>query len=419
MFQPVQLHSGPGGPLHGIRIVDLSRLVAGNTLTMALADLGADVIKIEPPSGDTLREWRVAGIETAWKSYSRNKRSLCLNLRDPRSREILLRLVSSAHVLVESFRPGTLEKMHLSPEVLLNANPHLVIARISGWGQTGPYAERPGFGTLVEGLSGFASMNGFSDREPVLPPIYLGDMTAGLYGAIGILAALRHVEHASGQGQVVDIPLLDPLFSILGAQAANYRLTGEVKPRTGSRSTNSAPRNVYRSSDDHWLCLSASTQAMAEKLFHAIGRPELIRDTHFASNQQRLANVEELDHIIGSFISQRTCQQSLDLFQQAGVTVGPIYDMADIEHDPHFHARNIIVEMPDAELGTVPVHTISPRLEATPGRFRCPAPRLGADTSDILQNLGYSSDEVATFTLSGLVKTSDTPENDHHSGGRA
>jgi crotonobetainyl-CoA:carnitine CoA-transferase CaiB-like acyl-CoA transferase len=411
MFEPVQLHSGPGGPLHGIRIVDLSRLVAGNTLTMALADLGADVIKVEPPSGDTLREWRVAGIETAWKAYSRNKRSLCLNLRDPASHEILLRLVGSADVFVESFRPGTLENMSLSPEVLLKENPNLVIARISGWGQTGPYAERPGFGTLVEGLSGFASMNGFDDREPVLPPIYLGDMTAGLYGAIGILAALRHVEHAGGNGQVIDIPLLDPLFSILGAQAANYRLTGAVKPRTGSRSTNSAPRNVYKTADSHWLCLSASTQRMAEKLFHAIDRSELIRDPRFVSNEQRLIHVEELDRIIGAFISTRTRQQSLDLFQRAGITVGPIYDMTDIEGDPHFHARNIVVEMPDAQLGTIPIHAISPRLEGTPGRFRHAAPQLGDDTQAVLSDLGYSNADVDSFIASGLAKASDPQKN--------
>jgi formyl-CoA transferase len=410
MFELVKLHSGPGGPLHGIRIVDLSRLVAGNTLTMALADLGADVIKVEPPSGDTLREWRTAGVETAWKAYSRNKRSLCLNLRDPASHEILLRLVGSAHVLVESFRPGTLEKMHLSPDVLLRENPDLVIARISGWGQTGPYAERPGFGTLVEGLSGFASMNGFADREPVLPPIYLGDMTAGLYGAIGILAALRHVENAGGHGQVIDIPLLDPLFSILGAQAANYRLTGAVKPRTGSRSTNSAPRNVYPTSDGHWLCLSASTQRMAEKLFHAIGRPKLILDPRFVSNEQRLVHVEELDRIIGEFLSVRTRQQSLDLFQQAGVTVGPIYDMGDIEDDPHFHARNIVVEMPDAELGTIPVHTISPRLEGTPGRFRRAAPQLGANTEEILSDLGYSNTDVGRLIASGVALTTNSQQ---------
>jgi formyl-CoA transferase len=404
MFEKIQFSQTPGGPFHGIRIIDLSRLVAGNTLTMVLADLGADVIKVEPPSGDTLREWRTAGIETVWKSYCRNKRSLCLDLRAPKSREILLRLVCTAHIFVESFKPGTLEKMNLSPKVLFSANPALIIARISGWGQTGPYADRPGFGTLVEGASGFASMNGFADREPVLPPIYLGDMTAGLYGAIGILAALRHVELNKGQGQVIDIPLLDPLFSILGPQAANFRLTGKVKPRTGSRSTNSAPRNVYRTADNRWVCLSASTQSMTEKLFHAINHPEFITDARFNTNANRLKNVVELDAIIADFIIQLNQQECLRFFQQNGVTVGPIYDMTEIEKDPHFNERNIIVELPDAEMGTIPVHAISPRLEVTPGLFRKAAPHLGEDTQDVLSEIGYSAAEISALASSGLIK---------------
>jgi crotonobetainyl-CoA:carnitine CoA-transferase CaiB-like acyl-CoA transferase len=403
MFERIEFTAGPGGPLHGVRIVDLSRLVAGNTLTMTLGDMGADVIKVETSTGDTLREWRVSGVETAWKAYSRNKRSLCLDLRNPASREILLQLVRSAHVLVESFRPGTLEEMQLPPETLLQANPALIIARISGWGQSGPYAQLPGFGTLVEGMSGFASMNGFADREPVLPPIYLGDMTAGLYGAIGILAALRQVEVNGGRGQVIDVPLLDPLFSILGPQAANHRLTGKVKPRTGSRSTNSAPRNVYRTSDSHWVCLSASTQNMTERLFRAIGRPELILDPRFASNANRLKNVTKLDEILCAFIGERTQKDCLEFFAQASVTVGPVYDMADVEKDPHFHARHIVVELPDASLGTVPVHNISPRLMDTPGRFRRAAPELGEHTREVLQEAGYSEAEIEELIATGVV----------------
>jgi crotonobetainyl-CoA:carnitine CoA-transferase CaiB-like acyl-CoA transferase len=403
MFERIEFTAGPGGPLHGVRIVDLSRLVAGNTLTMTLGDMGADVIKVETSTGDTLREWRVSGVETAWKAYSRNKRSLCLDLRNSASREILLQLVRSAHVLVESFRPGTLEEMQLPPETLLQANPALIIARISGWGQSGPYAQLPGFGTLVEGMSGFASMNGFADREPVLPPIYLGDMTAGLYGAIGILAALRQVEVNGGRGQVIDVPLLDPLFSILGPQAANHRLTGKVKPRTGSRSTNSAPRNVYRTSDSHWVCLSSSTQNMTERLFRAIGRPELILDPRFASNANRLKNVTKLDEILCAFIGERTQKDCLEFFAQASVTVGPVYDMADVEKDPHFHARQIVVELPDASLGTVPVHNISPRLMDTPGRFRRAAPELGEHTREVLQEAGYSEAEIEELIATGVV----------------
>lgn len=404
MFNLVQFTDDNSGPLKDVRVLDLSRLVAGNTLTMALADLGADVLKVEPPHGDTLREWRVNGIDTAWKTYSRNKHSLCLDLRNPLAHEILLKLIVKASIFVESYRPGTLERMNLSPETLLKVNPRLVITRISGWGQDGPYADRPGFGTLVEGMSGFASMNGFADREPVLPPIYLADMTAGLYGAIGVLAALRNIEAGDGQGQVIDISLLDPLFSILGAQAANYRLTGKVKPRTGSCSTNSAPRNVYKTADDKWICLSASTQAMAEKLFRAIGCPDLIKDERFANNGLRLQNVAALNGILADYIGALSQTDCLAHFQQAGVTVAPIYDMEDIERDPHFHQRNIVVELPDAEMGTVPVHNISPRLSHTPGVFRCPAPRLGEDTEAVLIDLGFSISEVEELECKGVVR---------------
>ena len=268
-------------------MLDLSRLVAGNTLTQVLGDFGAEVIKVEPPAGDTLRAWQTQGVATNWKIYARNKKSLGLELRKPEARELLLKLVPGAAVFVESFRPGTLEKMGLGPDVLLEKNPKLVIVRISGFGQEGPYRRRPGFGTLVEGMSGFASFNGFADREPVLPPMYLADTIAGLYGSTAVMIALREVEQNGGRGQVIDLPLLDPMFAVLGPQAANYRLTGKVKPRTGSRSTNAGPRNVYRCKDGHYVCLSASTQKMAERVFRSIGRAEL--DRRSALQHQRRA----------------------------------------------------------------------------------------------------------------------------------
>ncbi len=404
IFKQIEFSSDNTGPLKDIQVLDLSRLVAGNALTMVLADLGADVLKVEPLLGDSLREWRVAGIETAWKTYCRNKRSICLNLRDSLAREILLKLVAQASIFVESFRPGTLELMDLAPKTLFKVNPRLVVARISGWGQDGPYADRPGFGTLVEGMSGFASMNGFADREPVLPPIYLADMTAGLYGAIGVLAALRNIESGDGKGQVIDIPLLDPLFSILGPQTANFRLTGKVKPRTGSCSTNSAPRNIYKTADGKWLCLSASTQNMAENLFRAIGRQDMIADDRFANNDRRLQNVAELNVILADYIGSLSQAECLTHFQQAGVTTAPIYDMEDIERDPHFHQRDIVVELPDADMGTVPVHGISPRLSHTPGVFRRSAPRLGEDTDRVLADLGFTASEVKELEGRGIIR---------------
>jgi len=390
-------------PLDGIKVLDLSRLVAGNTLTMALADLGADVIKVEPNTGDTLRHWEVEGVSTAWKAYSRNKRSISLNLHTTQAIQIVKELVATAQVFVESFRPGILEKMGLSPEVLLECNPKLVIVRITGWGQDGPYAHRPGFGTLVEGMSGYASMNGFADREPVLPPIYLGDMVAGLYGAIGVLTALREVEVNGGQGQVIDLPLLDSLFSIMGPQAANFKLTGKVKQRTGSRSTNSAPRNAYRTSDGKWVCLSASTQSMAMRTLQAVGRVDLCEDPRFASNQARLDNVEELDNIIGAFIEAMTLLECLTHFESNSVTLGPIYDMSDIVQDPHFLSRGIVQNVPDFEVGTIPIHGVSPRLLRTPGQLRRAAPRLGENYKEVLIEAGFSEDTIAALIESGVL----------------
>lgn len=393
-----------GGPLQDVRIVDASRLVAGNMLTCVLGDMGADVIKVEEPGrGDPLRDWRTKGVSVHWKVYGRNKRSLTLDLRKPAGRELLLRLVADAHVFVENFRPGKLEKLGLGPDVLLERNPDLIVVRISGWGQTGPYASRPGYGTLVEAMSGFAALNGFEDRPPVLPPLALADMVAGLYGAVAVLVALRYREVGSGRGQVIDLPLFDPLFSLMSAEAGIYRLTGQIKRRTGSRSNSSAPRNVYRTKDGRWLALSASMQVMAERLFRAMGREDLIEDPRFRTNADRLANVEELDRIVQDFIEQRTLAENLAFFEQAGVTVAPVYDIAQILEDPHFQERQVIVEMPDADMGTIPMHNVVPRLSASPGSLRRPAPALGEHTEEILTALGLSSDDVRRLRAEGVI----------------
>jgi crotonobetainyl-CoA:carnitine CoA-transferase CaiB-like acyl-CoA transferase len=385
--------TGSQGPLHGVRVLDMSRLVAGNTLTHVLADFGAEVIKIEPPEGDTLRAWKTKGIETHWKLFSRNKKSLCLDLRKPRAKELLLELVPTAAIFVESFRPGTLEKMGLGPEVLLKGNPELVIVRVSGWGQTGPYGKRPGFGTLVEGMSGFAAMNGFADREPVLPPMYLADSIAGLYGASGVMIALRQVEQNGGKGQVIDLPLLDPLVAVLGPQAANYRLTGEMKGRTGSRSTTSAPRNVYRCKDGKYVGLSASIQKMTDRLFHAIGRPDLVTDPRYRTNADRVKHSEELDAIIGGFIAQRTQTENVTFFEAAEVTIGPIYDTSQIIADPHVIERELLADYPDTDMGAFPMHHVVPGFSGTPGSIRTQAPHLGQHNWELLAEVGVEKAE--------------------------
>ena len=400
---------GRKGPLDGVRVLDLSRLVAGNTLTGLLADFGAEVVKVEPAAGDTLRAWRTKDVQTNWKLYARNKKSLALELRKPQARELLLKLVEKSDAFVESFRPDTLEKMGLAPQALLERNPRLVVVRISGWGQSGPYRRRPGFGTLVEGISGFASFNGFADREPVLPPMYMADSYAGLYGASAVLIALREVEVNGGKGQVIDLPLLDPLFHVLGPQAANYRLTGKVKPRTGSRSTNSGPRNAYRTKDGHYVCLSASTQKMAERTFTAIGRPDLIDNPRYRTNNDRVKNAAELDAIIGEFIGQRTQAENVAFFEKAEVTIGPIYDITQILEDPHFVDREVIADYPDPDMESFPMHHVVPRLQGTPGSIRTPAPKLGQHNRELLREAGIDDAQYAALLASGVLYEGEAP----------
>jgi formyl-CoA transferase len=391
------------GALHGLRVVDLSRLVAGNMLTKVLADHGAEVVKMEPPEGDTLRAWRVEGVATAWKTWCRNKKSVCLDLRHPEGQEVVRRLARDAAMLVESFRPGVLELMGLAPETLLEINPRLVIVRISGWGQTGPYRHKPGFGTLVEGYSGFAAVNGFADREPVLPPMYMGDAYAGLYGAAAAMIALRAAEGEHGRGQVIDLSLLDPMLAVLDPQIANYRLTGKLKARTGSRSTNSAPRNAYRTQDGGWVCLSASTQGMTEKLLRSIGREELITDPRFRTNADRLRNWQALDEIIGDFIGARTTAENLEHFDRAGVTIGPIMDAAGLERDRFIAEREALIEVPDPEMGWLPMHGMVPRLSGTPGILARPAPALGEHNDEIL-GPALGADELTRLKDADVIR---------------
>jgi crotonobetainyl-CoA:carnitine CoA-transferase CaiB-like acyl-CoA transferase len=394
---------GAVGPLRGVRVLDLSRLFAGNILTQMLADFGAEVIKVEPPSGDTLRAWKTNGVPVHWKLHARSKKSLCLDLRKPEAHALLLKLLPSASLLIESFRPGTLEKMELAPADLLRVNARLIVLRISGWGQDGPYSKRPGFGSLIEGMSGFAAMNGFADREPVLPPMYMADGYAGLYGAAAAMIALREVEMNGGRGQVIDLPLLDPLFMMLGPQVAQYRLSGEVKPRSGSRSNNSAPRNAYRCQDGLYVALSASTQGMAERTFRAIGRPELIDDPRYRTNAERVKRAAELDAIIGAFIAQRTQAENVKFFEEAEVTIGPIYDVSQMVDDPHFLERELIADYPDADMGLFPMAPVIPRLSGTPGSIRAPAPKLGEHNRELLGGIGIDGQAYEELKKKNIV----------------
>ncbi|HDL17356.1 MAG TPA: CoA transferase, partial [Rhizobiales bacterium] len=291
----------------------------------------------------------------------------------------------------------------LAPEALLEINPKLVVIRISGWGQDGPYNQRPGFGTLIEGMTGFAAINGFADREPVLPPFYLADGVAGLYGASAAMIALREVEVNGGKGQVIDLPLLDPLFAILTPQAANYRLTGKPKERTGSRSTNSAPRNVYQCKDGLYVGLSASIQSMVDRLFRAIGRPELIDDPRFATNAQRVKNAAQLDAIIGAFVAERSQRDNVAFFEAKQVTIGPIYDVSQILEDPHIIARELLADYPDAHMGQLPMHGVVPRMMGTPGSIRTPAPALGEHNREVLAGVGICDEDYDRLLAEGVA----------------
>ena len=374
------------GPLAGVRVLDLSRLVAGNMLSLYLADFGADVIKVERKEGDDLRRWREGGHEIYWKVYGRNKRSLVLDLKSVEGLAQLKKMVRHSQILIENFVPGGLEKMGLAPDELLAQNPALVIARISGWGQTGPYSHKPGFGTLIEAMSGFAYLNGFPDRPPALPPLALADMIAGVYGAAGVLTALRVAER-DGRGQVIDLSLFEPIFSFIASEAAKTRLTGSATLRSGNQSSHTAPRNVYATGDGGYVAMSGSMQSMAMRILDTIGRPELKDDPRFATNEGRVAHRDLLDAIIGGFIAARSTSENLALFEAAGVTVGPVCSMADLLEHPYTRGREVIVEVEDADMGSLPMHNIVPRLTGSPGGFRRAAPKLGEHTAEILAEL--------------------------------
>ncbi|MEQ1768314.1 MAG: CoA transferase [Devosia sp.] len=390
MPEAVHFDETAKGPLRGVRVVDLSRLVAGNMLSLQLGDFGADVIKVEPPEGDPLRQWKDEGHALFWKVYGRNKRSLTLNLREADGMAALKALLKTADVFIENFRPGTLEQMGLAPDTLLAENPDLIVVRISGFGQTGPYAHLPGFGSIVEGMSGFAHRNGFADREPVLPPLALADMIAGIYGASSVVTALFAREKGLSRGQVIDLSLLEPTVSVLGPEAALYKVTGKTKMRSGSASNTSSPRNVYRARDGMYLAVSGSTPQIAKRILEVIGRADMLDDPRFATNEARVKHRALVDEAVGGWFAQHDHDEALRIMREAGATVGPIFSPADAAADPHFAARGVTVEADDSDYGALPMHNIVPRMSATPGVWQRPAPRIGEHNEEILRELGLA-----------------------------
>ncbi|MEU4578584.1 CaiB/BaiF CoA transferase family protein [Nonomuraea sp. ATR24] len=391
--------------LADLRVIDAATLFAGPSAAMMLGDFGADVVKIEHPRrGDPSRGHGASagGVGLWWKSLSRNKRAAAVDLSRAEGQEILRRLTARSDVLVENFRPGTLERWNLSPEDLIAANPRLIVARMTGFGQSGPMAGRPGFGTLAEAMSGFAAMTGEPDGPPTLPPLALADGIAGLAMSYAIMVAL-HARERTGRGQVIDMAIIEPILGLLGPQMTAYKALGVVPPRTGNRSSSNAPRNTYRTRDGRWLAVSTSAQPIAERVVTLVGRPDLVEQPWFATGAGRVQHVDELDEAVAAWIGERDAAEVIARFEEAQAAVAPIYDVTDIAEDPQYAALGTFVEVPDEELGSVVMQNVLFRLSDTPGEVRWPGRRLGRDTDEVLGELGYAAADLARLRESGVI----------------
>jgi crotonobetainyl-CoA:carnitine CoA-transferase CaiB-like acyl-CoA transferase len=391
-------------PLEGIRILDLSRMIAGGVAGMLLADFGADVVKVEQPGvGDPLRQWTTNGEPYWWKVYARNKRYITLNLKSVDGRALLQQLVPKFDVVMESFVPGTLERLGIGWEQLRQWNSRLILVRISGWGQTGPSANRPGFGTLVEAASGFAAMNGEPDGAPIVPSFPLADMTSALYATNAIMFALYDRDTHNRPGQVVDVSLFDSLFSLLGPLAAEYAAHGRLRERNGSRSKNSGPRGCYRTKEGRWIAVSGSTPKMAERFLQSYGLGDLLEDPRFANNEARVENSDALDAQVANAIAARTLDENLDIINRNALTAVAEQTVADIEADPHWRARQLLVDVQNGA-GTVRMHNVVPRFDGTPGDIRWPGGALGEHNRDIyIDELGLNCEDLRRLEGSGVI----------------
>jgi crotonobetainyl-CoA:carnitine CoA-transferase CaiB-like acyl-CoA transferase len=391
--------------LEGIRVVEAATLFAAPLAGMFLGDYGAEVIKVEHPTlPDPARGHGPSkdGAGLWFKALGRNKRLVTLDLSKPAGRDLFLRLAEGADVVLENFRPGTLERWGLGWDELSARNPRLVLARVSGFGQTGPYAGRPGFGTLAEAMSGFAALNGEPDGAPLLPPLALADGVAALATAFAIMVALRAREQ-TGRGQVVDTSLVEPLMTLVGPQLTAYDLLGTLQPRTGNRSTHNAPRNLYRTADGSWVAVSSSATSIAERVLRLVGRADFLEEPWFATGSGRAAHVDELDDAVGSWIAERPRAEVLAAFEAAEAAIAPVYDARDILADPQLAALGSIVAVDDEELGPVKMPNVISRLSETPGAIRSTGGRHGADTEAVLGELGVGPEELERLRGEGVV----------------
>ena len=393
------------GALAGLRVLDAATLFAGPLAATLLGDFGAEVIKIEHPKGDPVRHHGHSkhGINLWWKMISRNKRAITLNLSSTEGQEVLKQLVKQTDVLIENFRPGTLERWNIGPDVLHALNPGLVIARVTGFGQTGPYKNRPGFGTLAEAMSGFAAMTGEPDGPPTLPPFGLADGITGLALSSAIMFAL-HARQRTGKGQMIDMALIEPILTVLGPQPSWYDQLGVIQERRGNRSSNNAPRNVYRTADQRWVAISTSAQNIAERVMHLVGHPEVIHEPWFASGAERAKHADLLDEMVGGWIAQRPFTEVVAAFEAAQAAVAPIYDIAQILDDPQYQALESITTVDDPELGPLKMQNVLFRLSDTPGSIKWTGKQRGADNEGIYSELlGLRADELQALAEKGVL----------------
>lgn len=393
------------GPLAGLRVVDASTLFAGPMAAMHLGDMGARVVKVEHPRRpDPSRGHGAAkdGVNLWWKTLGRNKETVTADLSSPGGREVFLALARWADVVVENFRPGTLERWGLGYDALAAANPRLVLARVTGFGQVGPYRSHPGFGTLAEAMSGFAALTGEPDGPPTLPPFGLADGVASLATAYAVMVAL-HARERTGRGQVVDLAIIEPILAMLGPQITRWDQLRTVQPRTGNRSSNNAPRNTYRTADDQWVAVSTSAQSVAERVVRLVGRADLVDEPWFATGATRAQHADELDEAVGGWIAARTRDEVVAAFEEAQAAVAPIYDARDIVADAQFRALGTVHEIDDPELGTMamqgPLFRLSEHEAVIAHTGRAP----GADTDAVLAELGFDTDRIAALRAGGAI----------------
>lgn len=394
------------GPLSGVRVVDASTVLAGPLTAQILGDFGADVVKIEhPKAGDSFRHHGavVDGHGVWWKTVGRNKRTVGLYLGDPEGAEIFELIVRESDVLVENFRPGTLEKWGLGPDRLHEINPRLVIARITGFGQSGPYASRAGFGTLAEAMSGFAAATGEPDGPPTLPPMGLADTLTGYAAVAAVMMALYHRDTVSGRGQVIDLSLLEPMMTAVGPGPSVFALTGRIPPRVGNRSVANAPRNTYRTIDGRWVAISTSATPIAERVMRLVGRGDVVSEPWFASAAGRVAHVELLDGAVAAWIAARSFDEVVAAFEAAEAAVAPVYTAADLCHDPHVRSTEMLTEVVDEHFGSLLMGNVLFRMSETPGSIRFTGRELGADTDEVLGEVGVGQSTIERLRGQGVL----------------